>query len=172
MDSANPSVTDVTANDLLITDANAGTGTFSVQVTFDQAMDTSVGATPALTFAPAVASTLTLDRKSTRLNSSHLTTSYAVSCLKKEANGGTFELTGGKDANGNLHFFFLMIRRPPRSTLFPYTTLFRSNDLLITDANAGTGTFSVQVTFDQAMDTSVGATPALTFAPAVASTLT
>ena len=23
-------------------------------------------------------------------------------------------------------FFFLMIRRPPRSTLFPYTTLFRS----------------------------------------------
>src|SRR3712207_9039785 len=27
-----------------------------------------------------------------------------------------------------LFFFFLMIRRPPRSTLFPYTTLFRSND--------------------------------------------
>src|SRR5256885_11624679 len=25
-----------------------------------------------------------------------------------------------------LSFFFLMIRRPPRSTLFPYTTLFRS----------------------------------------------
>src|SRR3712207_7467479 len=27
---------------------------------------------------------------------------------------------------GALVFFFLMIRRPPRSTLFPYTTLFRS----------------------------------------------
>src|SRR5437867_13094946 len=26
----------------------------------------------------------------------------------------------------SLCFFFLMIRRPPRSTLFPYTTLFRS----------------------------------------------
>src|SRR5258708_31051565 len=26
----------------------------------------------------------------------------------------------------HLSFFFLMIRRPPRSTLFPYTTLFRS----------------------------------------------
>src|SRR2546430_14880589 len=25
------------------------------------------------------------------------------------------------------NFFFLMIRRPPRSTLFPYTTLFRSH---------------------------------------------
>src|SRR5437667_391111 len=39
------------------------------------------------------------DRKSTRLNSSHITISYAVFCL---------------------------LRRPPRSTLFPYTTLFRS----------------------------------------------
>src|SRR2546429_5658328 len=28
-----------------------------------------------------------------------------------------------------LIFFFLMIRRPPRSTLFPYTTLFRSRPL-------------------------------------------
>src|SRR5260370_37637876 len=30
----------------------------------------------------------------------------------------------------SLLFFFLMIRRPPRSTLFPYTTLFRSYDVL------------------------------------------
>src|SRR3972149_34774 len=43
----------------------------------------------------------TSDRKSTRLNSSHSQTSDAG-------------------------FFFLRIRRPPRSTLFPYTTLFRS----------------------------------------------
>src|SRR3712207_8101323 len=28
-------------------------------------------------------------------------------------------------------FFFLMIRRPPRSTLFPYTTLFRSADAVL-----------------------------------------
>src|SRR2546422_2722178 len=28
----------------------------------------------------------------------------------------------------SLDFFFLMIRRPPRSTLFPYTTLFRSGN--------------------------------------------
>src|SRR2546422_7524809 len=29
----------------------------------------------------------------------------------------------------SVFFFFLMIRRPPRSTLFPYTTLFRSQEL-------------------------------------------
>src|SRR5438105_8630254 len=35
-------------------------------------------------------------------------------------------------------FFFLMIRRPPRSTLFPYTTLFRSVEpFLISSAVAG-----------------------------------
>src|SRR4051794_41534320 len=33
-------------------------------------------------------------------------------------------------------FFFLMIRRPPRSTLFPYTTLFRST-LCMNGASAG-----------------------------------
>src|SRR5438105_11250841 len=30
-------------------------------------------------------------------------------------------------------FFFLMIRRPPRSTLFPYTTLFRSSGSMASD---------------------------------------
>src|SRR6267378_2631389 len=96
------------------------------------------------------------DRKSTRLNSSHVEISYAVFCLKKKNNQ-----TNAQDDNSNSKqrrdcnilaqyrgklpseqwlalsirhtkqymlnpfFFFLMIRRPPRSTLFPYTTLFR-----------------------------------------------
>src|SRR2546429_5137304 len=33
-------------------------------------------------------------------------------------------------------FFFLMIRRPPRSTLFPYTTLFRSLKGVVRDARS------------------------------------
>src|SRR5258708_10983403 len=37
-------------------------------------------------------------------------------------------------------FFFLMIRRPPRSTLFPYTTLFRS---VLTTTSAGGGYFEM-----------------------------
>src|SRR3712207_8341209 len=32
----------------------------------------------------------------------------------------------GRGTGKVVYFFFLMIRRPPRSTLFPYTTLFRS----------------------------------------------
>src|SRR3712207_8010376 len=34
-----------------------------------------------------------------------------------------------------LSFFFLMIRRPPRSTLFPYTTLFRSRRGMFLDSH-------------------------------------
>src|SRR6478672_2795591 len=83
------------------------------------------------------------DRKSTRLNSSHDQISYAVFCLKKKTNelkhgilftGVVAQLQPEETLNVALHllpstkhFFFLMIRRPPRSTLFPYTTLFRSS---------------------------------------------
>src|SRR5256885_16781976 len=34
-------------------------------------------------------------------------------------------------------FFFLMIRRPPRSTLFPYTTLFRSGEFYVGGGSSG-----------------------------------
>src|SRR6266436_2376461 len=78
------------------------------------------------------------DRKSTRLNSSHGYISYAVFCLKKKKKKDRKICVGASEAtliaeiikSGvfgiNAAFFFLMIRRPPRSTLFPYTTLFRS----------------------------------------------
>src|SRR3712207_9017831 len=36
-------------------------------------------------------------------------------------------------------FFFLMIRRPPRSTLFPYTTLFRSEEEVLRREDADRG---------------------------------
>src|SRR3989337_4078534 len=36
-------------------------------------------------------------------------------------------------------FFFLMIRRPPRSTLFPYTTLFRSGAARVEELHASPG---------------------------------
>src|SRR6266496_4246566 len=98
---------------------------------------------------------LSRDRKSTRLNSSHVEISYAVFCLKKKIKLfndlqrfgppalSRVDHAGTVNQNRIIRpvplclvklrecfiefpvFFFLMIRRPPRSTLFPYTTLFR-----------------------------------------------
>src|SRR3712207_7570296 len=42
------------------------------------------------------------------------------------------------------YFFFLMIRRPPRSTLFPYTTLFRSDVIGSGQVQAGAARFERQ----------------------------
>src|SRR5215208_3020109 len=39
-----------------------------------------------------------------------------------------------RSASTSIFFFFLMTRRPPRSTLFPYTTLFRSSPATTTDS--------------------------------------
>src|SRR5215510_7395730 len=86
----------------------------------------------------------TPDRKSTRLNSSHVAISYAVFCLQKKKTKSPppwsmpfphetvplpkYRMRGARwpCRRSHLVLFFLMIRRPPISTLFPYTTLFRS----------------------------------------------
>src|SRR5207253_89512 len=80
-----------------------------------------------------------LDRKSTRLNSSHVAISYAVFCLKKKKRRKVRRRDLDALQHARYHcslqhtatdnpcpFLFLTIPRPPRSTLFPYTTLFRS----------------------------------------------
>src|SRR5437762_748656 len=81
--------------------------------------------------AQQVGMTRDVDRKSTRLNSSHRCISYAVFCLKKKKkpNRTSFLRTRTipfTTAASRLPVFSLTIRRPPSSTLFPYTTLFRS----------------------------------------------
>src|SRR3712207_7212830 len=58
-----------------------------------------------------------------------------------------------------IFFFFLMIRRPPRSTLFPYTTLFRSHlegsELIVKEPTSEHDTF---ITVDSADFKRVGKT--------------
>src|SRR3990167_7700653 len=51
---------------------------------------------------------------------------------KIEGSGRSEEHTAELQSQTNhlFQFFFLMIRRPPRSTLFPYTTLFRSKSTI------------------------------------------
>jgi hypothetical protein len=89
----------VTANDLMITDVNAGTGTFSIAVTFSEAMKTSV--TPTLTFAPDVASTLSFNSRAWSAEGTIYTESYDVADAGVDLTGVKVGVTGAKDANGN-----------------------------------------------------------------------
>src|SRR5690606_4690237 len=69
------------------------------------------------------------DRKSTRLNSSHVKSSYAVFCLKKKFFLIVQNLIHYFRFSVNRLLLFIidiLLRRLPFSTLFPYTTLFRS----------------------------------------------
>src|SRR5256885_7196143 len=43
-----------------------------------------------------------------------------------DSNNSKLSISWSDVSTRTIFFFFLMIRRPPRSTLFPYTTLFRS----------------------------------------------
>lgn len=99
IDTANPTVVSVTANDLLITDADAVTDTFSIAVVFDQAMN--AGVAPTLTFAPTVASTLTLTGGVWSVGNTVYTASYNVADANVEVSNVTVDVTGAQDVNGN-----------------------------------------------------------------------
>src|SRR2546427_9565612 len=49
--------------------------------------------------------------------------------MRNHASHTSLFLVLRRQTSNHCFFFFLMIRRPPRSTLFPYTTLFRSASL-------------------------------------------
>ena len=172
IDTLNPTVTTVTASPTTITDATAGTGTFTVTVVFGEAMDTSVAATPVLTFAPGVATTLTLTGGVWSAGDTTYTATYDVADGNVDHDSVTIDVTGAKDAAGNAQQDYTPESEFAIDTLNPTVTTVTASPTTITDATAGTGTFTVTVVFGEAMDTSVAATPVLTFAPGVATTLT
>ena len=165
-------MTTVTASPTTITDATAGTGTFTVTVVFGEAMDTSVAATPVLTFAPGVATTLTLTGGVWSAGDTTYTATYDVADGNVDHDSVTIDVTGAKDAAGNAQQDYTPESEFAIDTLNPTVTTVTASPTTITDATAGTGTFTVTVVFGEAMDTSVAATPVLTFAPGVATTLT
>src|SRR2546428_3752727 len=62
-------------------------------------------------------------------------------------------------------FFFLMIRRPPRSTLFPYTTLFRSPRKRITRLSSQALRMAANVSAETGLDASTPLTSAPSASP-------
>ena len=100
VDTLSPSVVSVTASD--ITDADVGSVTFQVTVTFNDAMTTDGSADPTLTFNPAVAGTLTLAGPGVwSAGGTTYTATYNVADANVSLANVTIDVTGAVDANGN-----------------------------------------------------------------------
>src|SRR5260221_492879 len=96
-------------------------------------------------------------------------------CKSKEGGEGEGTVREGDPLTASVvGVFFLMIRRPPRSTLFPYTTLFRSYlvqegdegqaiTLTVTDvADNGGGSATASVTTTSVIDQEPASAPSCT----------
>src|SRR2546429_28541 len=119
--------------------ASDGTGTFSPGTSCNLLAGAAGTASCAVTYTPTVVGTGT-----------HSITGTFVPTSNHAASNGAFALTVSPPAAAPTStvvscvpgsVFFIIIRRPPRSTLFPYATLFRSTGS-VSFASDGTGTFS------------------------------
>ena len=121
IDRSNPTVTDVVANDLVITDLDAVADTFSIAVTFSQAMNTS--ATPTLIFAPSVASTLALTGGAWSAANTVYTASYTVADANVVVNGVTVDVTGAQDLAGNAQQDYTAVAEFSIDTVAPVASI-------------------------------------------------
>jgi Ca2+-binding RTX toxin-like protein len=166
-DTTNPTVLSVVANDLQITDADAGTGKLDIVVTFSGEMDTSVS--PILSFDKSVTSTLSNPSGAWSQGNTVYSVTYDVSDANVETQGIQVDVTGAKDADGNDQLDYTAEAEFDIDTTNPTVLSVVANDLQITDADAGTGKLDIVVTFSGEMDTSVS--PILSFDKSVTSTL-
>ncbi len=164
---APPVVTNVSVNDALLTDADAGAGNLTVTVAFDSVMDTNFP--PSLVFSPAVSSTLVSPVGGWSAGSNTYTVAYTVADAGTNVPNVTIGVTGAQSARGPGQADYTPQSAFSIDTENPLVMSVTVNDIVLTVTDVGPGTFIVSNTFSEAMDT--GTTPSITFNPALATTL-
>ncbi|NOR50651.1 MAG: Ig-like domain-containing protein, partial [Desulfuromonadales bacterium] len=129
VDTGNPTVDDVTATPLVVSDSEAGAGTFNIAVTFSEAMDTAVA--PILTFDADVSASLSLTGGSWDITGTIFTASYNVTDANEEIPDILVDVTGAQDGSGNIQQNYTDEIEFSIETLNP--------TVLITDDEVGTG---------------------------------
>lgn len=99
IDNISPTVLDVRVNDLLLSDADAGTGTFTISVDFSEAMDPSVA--PTLVFGPEVSTSLGNLSGAWSNGDTTYTATYEVIDANLDLADISVDITGALDASGN-----------------------------------------------------------------------
>lgn len=160
IDTVNPQVTSVAANNDLISDESAGSSTFSMDITFNESMS---NAAPVISFTGDDLSTSLMLNES---SSSWISTTvyravYDVMDANVELNNFSVDVMDAKDLAGNDQVFDTQIELFAIDTKNPeINSVIVSYDLLA-DANVNENAVQVTITFDEEMDLSVN--PVITF---------
>ena len=166
VDATPPSVTALTPNPALLTDAQVGAGKFNVTVDFSEAMNTTVN--PTISFAPIVASTLSFSSGAWSDTDTYAVT-YNVADAGVTVAGVNITISGGKDVIGNTHNSYTANAVFAIDTENPTVVDIAVSNSPINEGDAGS-IFRVWANFSEAMDTST--IPGCNFTPNVSSTLT
>ena len=161
-----PTVTNVSVNDTLLSDADTGTNKLVVTVDFSEAMNTSVN--PTLTFGSTVTGSLTFNSGSWT-DSDTFVANYNFADNNVTLSNITIDVTGTQDVALNPQQNYAEQSEFSIDTVNPTVTNVAVNDTLLTDADIGTDKLVVTIDFSEAMNTSVA--PTLTFGATVTGTL-
>jgi len=157
---SNATVTLATTNIATITDGNVGAGTFSISLTFSETMD---GVTnPTISFPNASGqTTLTTNSNSWNATDDVFTLAYTVSDNNENISGINIRAINAQDTYGNLMQQYDEAGKFNIDMLNPSVSGFTASANPITDANVGTGSFTITIDFDENMDT--GTDPVISF---------
>lgn len=160
IDTKNPEVLSVTANEPIISDANSGNASFALDFTFTEAMGTDF---PEIVFTGQdLTSTLTLNESASSWTSNNVYHAvYDVNDSEVELSGITVDVTGSFDLAGNLQIdasntglFVVDTRNPQISSIVV-------NDNILDDSNVAADAVQVSIVFDEEMNATVN--PSVSF---------
>ncbi len=167
IDTVNPTVTAIAPSVTTINDATATSGTFTLAVTYSAVMNTSVN--PTIAFSPTIASTLSFSSGAWTGGGTVYTATYAVSNADVVVSGVNVTVSGAQNADGNTQTSDTQNNVFAIDTVNPTVTAIAPSATVINDATATSGTFTLAVTYNAAMNTAVN--PTIAFSPTIASTL-
>ena len=165
VDATPPSVTTLTPDPALLSDAQVGASKFKVTVDFSEAMNTTVN--PTISFDPTVASTLSFSSGAWSDTDTYVAT-YNVADAGVTVPGVNITVSGARDVIGNTQIPYTAYAVFAIDTQNP-TVDVAVSDSLISKADTGS-IFRVWANFSEAMD--AGTIPSCNFTPGVSSTLT
>jgi hypothetical protein len=170
IDTKNPTVTDATISGNMITDAQVGTGGFSVTLVFDEEMDSSVFPT---IFYPGAngAGTLQFNPAMSSWEGNVCVKYFNVIDQNIEVGEIFIGFEIAKDGSSNVQVPYTHYEAIAIDTKNPIVNSLTANDYLVTNSNVGGGGFVLIAIFNEAMNTTTA--PSFSFPDAdVSSVLT